>query len=179
MKRLAHSVLLATFSLAGALGCGGGDKGGETTPAATEPPAEETEAAAPAEEAAPPAGEEPAPPAEEPAAAPAGGGLTEQLAQAEKVWADSCAVCHGDKGEGKGKGKKKTPPVVGPKALKKARTGGDVLAYVKEKMPKDDPGSLSESDYLAVTAWMLSQNGKLGETTDALTAESAAGIALH
>jgi mono/diheme cytochrome c family protein len=173
MKRFVYSMLTAALSLAlaGAAGCGGGDKAAETTPAATEP-------AAPAEEPAPPA-EEPAPAAEAPPAAepaaPAGGGLTEQLAQADKVWADSCSTCHGDGGEGKGK---KNPAVVGGKALSKYKTGGELLAYIKEKMPKDDPGSLTEADYLAATAWILSKNGKLGETSEALSAESAAAIQL-
>ncbi len=178
MKRFVSSKLptVLSLALAGALGCGGGDKGGDTTPAATEPPAGDQ--AAPADEQAqdeaPPAGDEAAPAGDE--GAPAGGGLTEQLAQATKVWGDSCSSCHGDKGEGKGK---KNPAVVGGKALGKYQTGSDLLAYVKAKMPKDDPGSLSESDYVAVTAWLLSQNGRLGETNDALTAESAAAIKLH
>jgi alcohol dehydrogenase (cytochrome c) len=167
MKRLVGSKFPALLSLvlAGSFGCGGGDKGDTTTPAATEPPAE----------AAPPA-EAPAEAPVDPSAPPAGGGLTEQLAQANKVWADSCTTCHGDNGEGKGK---KNPPVVGTKALTKFKTGADLLTYVKEKMPKDDPGSLSESDYLAVTAWLLSKNAKLGETNDALTPESAAAIKLQ
>jgi cytochrome c5 len=160
--RIRHAAALA-FALA--IGCGGGDRAAETTPASTEPPAGET--AAPAE---PPA--EAVPPATE----PAGAGLQEQLAQADKVWDDSCSVCHGDGGEGKGK---KNPAVVGGKALGKFKTGADLLAYVKEKMPKDDPGSLSEAEYLAATAWMLSKNGVLSDGSGALTAESAAAITLH
>ncbi len=103
-------------------------------------------------------------------------GSTEQLAQGDKVWGDSCSVCHGDTGEGKGK---KNPAVVGGKALGKYKTGADLLAYVKEKMPKDDPASLSEADYLAATAWLLSKNGKLGQSGAALTAASAASVTLH
>ncbi len=164
-----HAAVLS-LALAGAIGCGGGDRPAETTPAATEPPAE---TAAPAGEQVPPA--EATPPATDPAA-PAGAGLDEQLAQAEKVWGESCSVCHGDSGEGKGK---KNPAVVGGKALRKYKNGADLLVYIKEKMPKDDPGSLSEPEYLAVTAWLLSKNGKLGETSAALTADSAAAVALQ
>jgi mono/diheme cytochrome c family protein len=175
MKRFVGSKLPTVLSLAlvGALGCGGGDKGGDTTPASSEPPAED-QAAAEDQAQDDQAAAEGEAPADE--SAPAGGGLTEQLAQAQKVWGDACVICHGDKGEGKGK---KNPAVVGGKALAEFQTGGELLSYVKEKMPKDSPGSLSDEDYLAVTAWMLSQNGRLGETNDALTVQSAASIKLH
>lgn len=168
MNRLVGSMLSAALPLAlvGALGCGGGDKGSDTTPATTEAPPEETDPQTLGEMPEPPEGQ---------AEAGAGGGLTAQLEQANKVWSDSCATCHGDKGEGKGK---KNPAVVGGKALAKYKNGGELLSYIKEKMPKDDPGSLSEADYLAVTAWVLSQNGRLGETNDAVTADSAAAISL-
>ncbi|HKE13636.1 MAG TPA: c-type cytochrome [Kofleriaceae bacterium] len=155
------AALPLTMALACLIGCGGGDRAAETTPAATAPPA-----AAPAAPAAPPAGE---------AAAP-GAGLREQLAQADKVWGDSCSTCHGDKGEGKGA---KNPALIGGRALGKFKTGGELLAYVKEKMPKDDPGSLSEGDYLAVTAWLLGKNGKLGPSAGALTTDSAAALQLR
>jgi mono/diheme cytochrome c family protein len=165
MTRFVRIPHAAALSFALAIGCGGGDRA-ETTPATTEAPAGET--AAPAEQ----------PPAEAaaPTTAPAGGGLEEQLAQGEKVWGDSCSVCHGDSGEGKGK---KNPAVVGGKALGTYGTGADLLSYLKEKMPKDDPGSLSEAEYLAATAWLLSKNGKLGETSSALTAQSAAAVTLR
>jgi S-disulfanyl-L-cysteine oxidoreductase SoxD len=155
MDRSMGSVLPALLSLAlsGALGCGGGDKGGDTTPAAS---------AVPAEGGAP-------------EAAPAGG-LSDQLAQGDKVWADSCTTCHGDSGEGKGE---KNPALVGGKALGRFKTGGELFEYVKEKMPKDGPGTLSDADYLAATAWLLSKNGKLGDSQDALTAQSAAAISLQ
>jgi mono/diheme cytochrome c family protein len=162
-------MMSAALSLA-LLGCGGGDKGGDTTPATTEQPADATEETDPQV-----LGEMPDPPGGD-AEAAAGGGLSAQLEQANKVWGDSCATCHGDKGEGKGK---KNPAVVGGKALTRHKNGGELLTYIKEKMPKDDPGSLSEADYLAVTAWVLSQNGRLGETDVPVTAASAASISLQ
>src|SRR5262245_8182948 len=163
MKGLVRTTLSASLSLllAGALlGCGGGDKSGATTPAATEAPGD-----APAEPA-------PAEPAEPSAAA--GADLAPQLAQGEQVHADACSVCHGDQGEGKGK---KNPAVIGGGTLHEFKTGADLLTYLEEKMPKDDPGSLSEADYLAVTAWLLQKNGKL--SGQALTPESAASISIQ
>lgn len=140
--------------------------GGSSTPATTTTP-------------------EPAPVTEptgdaEPAAASA-----EFVAQAEAgaaIYAESCAFCHGESGEGTGK----SPAVVGDGALLTTNpdhadrpafnTAADVLAYISETMPKDDPGSLSAEDYAAVTAFALKANGI---TADAkLTPESAASITI-
>jgi len=102
--------------------------------------------------------------------------LAEQLARGDAVWLDSCASCHGDGGEGKGG---ENPAVVSGRALRRYKTGGEVLTFIVESMPKDDPGSLSDTDYLAVTAWLLRKNGRLGDTSPVLTAESAAAIRLE
>ena len=96
------------------------------------------------------------------------------MGEGETVWKDSCAGCHGDGGEGKGK---KNPAVVGDKALGKVKTAAELETYIKEKMPKDDPGTLSDDQAWAVTAWIVSKNGKLGDA--ALTAESAGSVSLH
>ena len=107
-------------------------------------------------------------------APPAGPSAADQVAQGEKIYGDSCVTCHGPAGEGKGK---KSPAVIGAKALGKYKTAADLEGYIKEKMPKDDPGTLSDADAWAVTAWLVSKNGKLGDA--ALTAESAATVNLH
>lgn len=107
-------------------------------------------------------------------AKPAGPSAADQVAAGEKVWGDACTTCHGPAGEGKGK---KNPPVVGAKALGKFKTAAELEGFIKEKMPKDDPGTLSDEQAWAVTAWIASKNGKLGEA--ALTAESAASVNLH
>jgi cytochrome c len=158
MQTRVVSVVPGLFLLA-ALGCGGGEKAADTTPAASAPPAADVNA---------PPGDQDAP--------PVGFGLGEQLAQGDKVWAESCTVCHGDSGEGKGK---KNPAVVGGRALAQYKTGAELFTYLKEKMPKDDPGSLSEADYLAVTAWLIKKNGKLGDASAALTADSVGAIQLQ
>ncbi len=107
-------------------------------------------------------------------AKPAGPTAADQVAAGEKVWGDSCTTCHGPAGEGKGK---KNPPVVGAKALGKFKTAADLEGFIKEKMPKDDPGTLTDEQAWAVAAWIASKNGKLGDA--ALTAESAASVNLH
>jgi cytochrome c len=165
MKRLVRSA----FALLLVSACGGGSKDGDTTPAATtetgggdQTPAAGGETAAAGE----PAGETPA--------TPAGPTAEAQVAEGQSVWGDSCAGCHGDGGEGKGK---KNPSVVGEKSLAKYKTAAELEAYIKEKMPKDDPGTLSDDQAWAVTAWLVSKNGKLGDA--ALTEESAASVSIH
>jgi mono/diheme cytochrome c family protein len=175
MTRLFTNLSLALspalfLALGGALACGGGSKEADTTPAATTnetpPGGEAGGGAAPGGEGGMGEGK----PTEAPKMTAA-----DQLAKGEKVYADSCASCHGEKGEGRGK---KNPAVIGAKALKKAKTAADVYSYAKAKMPKDDPGSLQDDDYLAVTAYLVSKNGKtIGEQP--LTAESAAAIQIH
>lgn len=127
-------VLALSFFLGfGALGCGASQSGGSTTP--VEP------TAAPADDTA----------AANPCAAPAGGAADPALiAQGAKIFEDSCSSCHGQSGEGHGK----TPAVKGTGTLAKFASDADLFSYTKEKMPKDDPGSLSDDDVRAVVAFM-------------------------
>jgi mono/diheme cytochrome c family protein len=39
------------------------------------------------------------------------------------------------------------------------RTLGDLFAYIREEMPKTEPGSLSEEEYTLVLAYILRMNG--------------------
>lgn len=150
-----------------AAACGGGKKKEETTPMTAPEPA----AAAPAPESATPA--EPAPPAEpEPPkvdeAAIAQAALAEQYELGKKVYTEKkCNSCHGDTGAGN----KKNPPVIGEKAFpeKAAKTAKlrkkiafntaeDVMGFVKKHMPAKAPGTLTDDEAAAVTAWMLSES---------------------
>ena len=101
-------------------------------------------------------------------AATAQAALTEQYETGKKVFKDKkCASCHGDDGAGN----PKNPAVIGDKAfaeqpaktakLRKGvtfKTAADVEAFVKAKMPLKSPGTLSDDDAFAVTAWMLSES---------------------
>lgn len=91
--------------------------------------------------------------AEEPSAAVADpGGAATEISGAE-VYEEYCSLCHGDDGEGT----RKSPALVGPGALSDFASRDDLLAYISEEMPKDDPGILSAAQNAAVTDWLLAQ----------------------
>jgi mono/diheme cytochrome c family protein len=94
--------------------------------------------------------------------------VDDQVAKGKQLYADKCASCHGDSGEGGGK----TPAVVGkdalpleaPKVAKKRKgvkfeTAKDVLDWTKKNMPLKKPGSLTDEEYAAIMAFDLSANG--------------------
>ncbi len=136
---------LAAVMLALALGIVLGACGGGPTPAA----APTVEAPGTGATAAPPAGSPTAPPA-------AGGTTAGQLAdQGKTVFADRCAACHGQQGEGL-----TAPANIGPSAnLGKYGTAKGLYDYVRTTMPQDAPGSLSEDQYLAAVSYLLVENG--------------------
>lgn len=112
--------------------------------------------------------------------------LAEQYDAGKKIYVSkACDTCHGANGEGG----PKSPPVIGAKALTEAppsgaklrktpfKTAADVLAFVKAKMPIKTPGTLSDDDAAAVTAWMLSES-KVNISAK-LDATNAASISLR
>lgn len=112
--------------------------------------------------------------------------FTAQVTAGQALYAESCASCHGDAGEG-GLG----PRVVGLAAgalpldppadreVRKARfvTVADVATFVVATMPPDEPGSLDTEDYLAILAFDLKANGiDLG--AEKLTLEKAQALTI-
>jgi len=173
MIRLSLLSLVLSLGLA----CGGGSKDTDTTPADTsggDTAATGGDTGATGGDTGATAGGDTGATGGDTGAKPAGPTAADQVAAGEKVWGDSCTTCHGPAGEGKGK---KNPPVIGAKALGKFKTAADLEGFIKEKMPKDDPGTLTDEQAWAVAAWITSKNGKLGDA--ALTAESAASVNLH
>lgn len=104
----------------------------------------------------------------------------------QKLFADHCAMCHGDQGQGDDKipavvGKNALPldPRPGSKRNVQFKTAKDVALWVKDNMPANAPGSLPLDQYLAILAFDLKANGvdlagKLPLTVDKLDA-----IVLH
>jgi mono/diheme cytochrome c family protein len=93
----------------------------------------------------------------------------EQVALGEMEFAEYCAKCHGDSGEGTDK----APRIVGlqdgalpldPPASRTLRkeqfvTVADVANFVVMNMPADAPGSLSTDEYFNILAFDLKANG--------------------
>ena len=94
------------------------------------------------------------------------GGHGDQVAEGGLLYVAHCAKCHGPTGAGT----EGSPAVVGKGALpldppptaktRKAqfRTGKDVLDFIRVSMPKDAPGSLSETQYADILAFDLKLN---------------------
>jgi cytochrome c len=111
-----------------------------------------------------------------------------QAAAGGALYADHCAACHGDHGEGIPGG---APPVVGKNALpmdppasakyRKAtfHTARDVYDFVKANMPAKAPGTLSQDQYLAITAFDLMANGVDLAGKPPFTPDSLSSVVLH
>lgn len=79
-----------------------------------------------------------------------------QAQQGAQVYSANCQTCHGKNlGGGQGPSLKGSTLLsqYGGKPIKKLYT------YISHNMPLGNPGSLSQKQYLAVTAYLLSQNG--------------------
>lgn len=71
-----------------------------------------------------------------------------QAARGEQTYMSSCVSCH--------------PPATYKGAVFlnwQGRSMGDLLDFLQEKMPKNDPGSLSAKEYAQVMAFLLKLNG--------------------
>lgn len=88
----------------------------------------------------------------------------DQVATGENVFAERCASCHVAGGTG---------PVLDIIALAKYGTALELFAYTRRTMPPGAPGSLSEADYWAVTAYMLAAEELL--PADTLVGPATAG----
>ncbi len=95
--------------------------------------------------------------------------LDEQVAAGEKLFAEKCASCHGEKGEGKDK----APALIGPKGLDEYHNAKEAFGYIKDNMPPEKAGSLSNDEYWHVTAFLIKRNGlELKEQLGSANAES-------
>lgn len=105
---------------------------------------------------------------------PDGTGLPEgkgSVAQGRKLFAENCAACHGAGGVGGSNDRL----VGGAGSLASAhpiKTVGSywpyattLYDYIHRAMPYQAPGSLSDSDYYALAAYLLNANGVVPENT--------------
>jgi len=93
------------------------------------------------------------------AAAPSSGDYTQQQAKAgQPVYANRCASCHGSNMQGQ------SGPALAGSAFASnlqfsKQTAKQLFDFIKQQMPADAPGSLSDKQYRDVFAYMLSKNG--------------------
>lgn len=98
---------------------------------------------------------------------PAGSGT---VAAGRALFAQKCAACHGSGGTGGPNGALVvTPPAPGQRP---ANVIGNywpyattVFDYVKRAMPFNEPGSLTDNEVYALTAFLLHANGLISEKT--------------
>jgi mono/diheme cytochrome c family protein len=91
----------------------------------------------------------------------------DQAGRGEKIYASTCAGCHGEKGEGT----EDRPAFIGENALpEKPRaeaqsrktelhTAQDLFEYIKSDMPPIAPGSLSDDEVWALVAFQRRSSG--------------------
>jgi cytochrome c len=99
------------------------------------------------------------------------------VSQGREVFAQQCAACHGDKGEG-GVGERLVGgqgTIATPKPIKTVGSfwpyAPTLFDYIRRAMPQNAPQSLSNEDVYAVSAYILNMNGLLpaDATLDAKT----------
>ncbi len=81
----------------------------------------------------------------------------EQAERGASVYAVACAQCHGPDMSGIDA----APPLVGGRfaANWNGVTLGDMVERIRISMPQNDPGSMGRAQVVAVTAYLLQQNG--------------------
>jgi len=99
------------------------------------------------------------------------------VAHGEEIFAEQCAACHGDKGQG-GVGERLVGgqgTIATPKPIKTVGSfwpyAPTLFDYIRRAMPLNAPQSLSNEDVYAVSAYILNMNGLLpaDATLDAKT----------
>jgi cytochrome c len=99
-----------------------------------------------------------------------------QVERGRAVYAENCAVCHGEDGRG---GAGFGNPIWGEGAqIRKFRHAAGLLEYNLMLMPFDDPTRVSDEDKLAVTAYILARHGLIEEGAT-LSESGAASIAIR
>jgi cytochrome c len=103
------------------------------------------------------------------------------VSHGSEVFAQQCAACHGDKGEG-GVGDRLVGGQGTLATAKPVRTVGSywpyattLFDYIRRAMPQNAPQSLSNDDVYAVSAYVLSLNGLVASDAT-LDAQSLAAI---
>jgi mono/diheme cytochrome c family protein len=98
-------------------------------------------------------------------------GTTQQVSAGKQVYDQQCTVCHGADLQGVS-----GPPLTQSYAASFGRAS-DLADYISKRMPLTSPGSLSQDEALAVTAYILDQDGLLPAGTT-LTPQNVGTVSL-
>jgi mono/diheme cytochrome c family protein len=99
--------------------------------------------------------------------------LEEQIAAGAAVYAETCAVCHGERGEGASSYPNR---IIDTSGLNKFRHARGLYDYTLMMMPFDDPTRVGSADTWRVTAWLMAENGWLEDAAEPLGPDNAVEI---
>ena len=91
--------------------------------------------------------------------------------QGVTLFAQRCAMCHGQNGAGGAAPALVADEEAGEEALRRLPFATTIFSYISRSMPLQQEGSLSAEEVYAVTAFLLYRNGIIQES-DVLDAES-------
>lgn len=99
-----------------------------------------------------------------------------QVAEGQRLYAENCAVCHGDDGR---RGAGFQTPIWGERTqIGKFNNALGLFEYNQMMMPFDDPTRLTDEQKLAITAYMLANHGAIARSAT-LEAGSAATVQIR
>jgi mono/diheme cytochrome c family protein len=111
-----------------------------------------------------------------PAAAAKGDYTAPQANAGRQVYSQHCAQCHGGKMEGEAGPPLKGKPFASDLSYSQM-SAKQLFDFIKQHMPKNAPGSLSDKQYRRVFAYILAQNG-YPNGSQPLTDQSVKGVDL-
>ena len=107
-----------------------------------------------------------------------------QAGRGQEAYSGACGLCHGRRlnGAPDDSDMRSTPPLARARFLREweGRSLATLLAYTRLTMPEDNPGSLTDEEYVDVIAYLLSVSGMpAGGGELPIDARSLAGIVIR
>jgi cytochrome c len=110
------------------------------------------------------------------ASLPARAEQSAQVREGARLYAEACAVCHGEDGR---RGAGFQTPIWGQGAqIRRFGTAMGLFEYNQMLMPFDDPSRLTDEQKWAITAFLLASHGAMPPTAE-LRAEGAAAVPIR
>lgn len=102
--------------------------------------------------------------------------LSPQVAEGQRLYAENCALCHGEDGR---RGAGFQTPIWGERTqIGKFSNALGLFEYNQMMMPFDDPTRLTDAQKLAITAYMLANHGAIARNAT-LDAGNAATVQIR